>query len=327
LFEDKRLTLFHYLTSKVQTGRLLWIMKMRFHGLIPPRLEFFALKCLSSLKRSVLGHHTDALLIQSRNGLLLVDVEDQYVGRHLAYEGEYGRSEIDRLRAYLSADDNLLIVGAHVGAIAIPISRYCRSVTAIEANPRSFQLLQMNISINGRENVRAIHIAASDKSEELEFVANTINPGGSKRMPVVRDRIYFLDSPEVTKVRGERLDNVLRGMRFEIVFMDIEGSEYFALRGMQDILSHTKSLFVEFVPHHLRNVSCVTVEQFVSPIRPHFSSIFVPSKKFTGSTDNCCDILQRMYERDESDEGVIFSKSESSPEYFHSVQKCPDRVL
>jgi FkbM family methyltransferase len=275
----------------------------------------------------VLGRHTEALLIQSRNGLLLVDAADQNVGRHLAYEGEYGRLEIDRLRACLSANDNLLIVGAHIGAIAIPISRYCRSVTAIEANPRSFQLLEMNISINRRENVRAIQIAASDKAEELEFVANIINPGGSKRMPLVRDRMYFLDSPEVIKVRAECLDKVLKGERFEAVFMDIEGSEYFALRGMQEILSHAEWLFVEFVPHHLRNVSSVTVEQFVAPIRPHFSSIFVPSKKFTGPTDNCCDILQAMHERDESEDGVIFSKSGTFPEYFHSIQASQDGVL
>lgn len=292
---------------------------MRLHGLIPFRLSHFVLKCLNSLKRTVLGRHTEALLIQSKNGLLLVDAADQNVGRHLAYEGEYGRLEIDRLRACLSADDNLLIVGAHIGAIAIPISRDCRSVTAIEANPRSFQLLEMNIAINRRENVRAIQIAAGDKAEELEFVAGVINPGGSKRLPAVRDAMYFLDSPEVIKVRAECLDKLLKGDRFEAVFMDIEGSEYFALRGMQEILSHAQWLFVEFVPHHLKNVSCVTVEQFVAPIRPHFSAIFVPSKKFTGGTDNCCDILQAMYEREESEDGLIFSKSGTFPDHFHSM--------
>ena len=293
---------------------------MHFHRLIPTRFGHFALNCLRGLKRIVLGRHTEALLIRSRNGLLLVDVADQNVGRHLAYEGEYGGLEIERLRACLSANDNLLIVGAHIGAIAIPISRYCRSVTAIEANPRTFQLLQMNISINRRENIRTIQIAASDKPEELEFLANTLNSGGSKRMPVVRDPIYFLDSPEVTKVRAECLDNILKGKRFEVIFMDIEGSEYFALRGMGEILSHAEWLFVEFVPHPLRNVSNVTVEEFVRPIKPHFTSFFVPSRKFTGSIDRCCDTLQAMYERDQSEDGVIFSKSGSFPENFLAVQ-------
>ena len=266
----------------------------------------------------LLGRHTNAVLIRSRNGLLLVDVADQNVGRRLAYKGEYGRLEIDRLRACLSGSDNLLIVGAHIGAIAIPISIYCRSVTVIEANPRSFQLLQMNIPINERENIHAIQIAASDKAEELEFVANTPNSGGSKRMPVVRDPMYFLDSPQVTTVRADCLDTVLKGKRFETVFVDTEGSEYFALRGMQEILSHAKWLFVEFVPHHLGNVSGVTVEEFLRPISPHFASFFVPSRTFAGSIENCREILQTMYKREESEDGVVFSKSESFPENFHS---------
>jgi FkbM family methyltransferase len=291
---------------------------MRFEKWIPQRGRHFILQCLSSLKRRLVGRHTDALLIRAKNGLLLVDAADQNVGRHLAYEGEYGQQEIDRLRACLSANDNLLIVGAHIGAIAIPVSRCCRSVTAIEANPRSFQLFEMNISINQRENIHAIHIAASDKLEELEFVANTLNSGGSKRMPVVRDPMYFLDLPKITKVRAECLDKVLEGESFDAVLMDIEGSEYFALRGMQEILSHAKWLFVEFVPHHLRNVSNVTVGEFLHPIRPHFSSIFVPGKKFTGSIDHCRDTMQAMYDRDESEDGVIFSKAESFPENFHS---------
>jgi FkbM family methyltransferase len=241
--------------------------------------------------------------------------------------GAAHRCSADPQQERPAANDNLLIVGAHIGAIAIPVSLHCRSVTAIEANPRSFRLLQMNLSINKRENIRAIQIAASDKAEELQFVANTLNSGGSKRMPVVRDPMYFLDSPEVTTVRGDCLDKVLSGERFETIFMDIEGSEYFALRGMQELLSQAEWLFVEFVPHHLRNVSNVTVEEFLRPIRPHFSSVFVPSKKFTGSIDHCRDILQAMYVRDESEDGIIFSKSGLFPEYFHSMPENPDKVL
>jgi FkbM family methyltransferase len=286
---------------------------MRLHRFIPSRLRLAALEWLSRVKRTAFGRNTEALLIQSKNGRLLVDVHDQYVGRHLAYEGEYGRRELEQLRATLSVSDNLLIVGAHIGSIAIPISQCCRSVTAIEANPRSFQLLQMNICINRRENVRAMHIAANDKAEELQFVASTVNSGGSKRLPVVRDQAYFFDAPELTSVPGARLDDMLQGMSFEVVLMDIEGSEYFALCGMQNILSRAKVLFVEFVPHHLRNVSNVTVEQFLEPIRPHFSSLLVPSRKCAVPSDQWCQVLQTMYDRNESEDGIIFGKSCSFP--------------
>jgi FkbM family methyltransferase len=286
-------------------------LQMRLSSLIPSRLRLLILKWSSRAKRIVFGRNTDALLVRSRNGLLLVDVDDQYVGRHLTYEGEYGRLELERLQAVLSPSDNLLIVGAHIGAIAIPISHSCRSVTAIEANPRSFQLLQLNVAINRCENVHAVHIAASDKAEQLTFVASTVNSGGSKRMPVVHDPMYFYDSPQLITVQSARLDDTLRGMKFEIVLMDIEGSEYFALRGMQDILSYATALFVEFVPHHLRNVSNVTVGQFLAPIQPHFSRMFVPSQGCTVPRSDWCPVLQVMYDRNESDDGVFFSKQSS----------------
>ncbi|MGH7427267.1 MAG: hypothetical protein ACREJ4_02740, partial [Candidatus Methylomirabilaceae bacterium] len=63
--------------------------------------------------------------------------------------------------------------------------------------------------------------------------------------------------------------------------MDIEGSEYFALQGMQKILAHARVLVVEFLPHHLKNVSGVTVEQFLSVIPPHFRTLTIPSKGLT----------------------------------------------
>ena len=53
--------------------------------------------------------------------------------------------------------------------------------------------------------------------------------------------------------------------------MDIEGAEYFALQGMQDSLKKVKFLYVEYVPHHLENVSNVDKETFMKLILPHFT--------------------------------------------------------
>ncbi len=121
---------------------------MRPVSLISPRLRLLILKWLSGAKRTAFGRNIDALLVRSRNGLLLVDVDDQYVGRRLAYAGQYGHLELEPLQAVLLPSDNLLIVGTHIGSIAIRVSHSCRSVTAIEANPRTFQLLQLNVAIN-----------------------------------------------------------------------------------------------------------------------------------------------------------------------------------
>jgi len=273
-----------------------------------PRLKLFALGGTNKLRRRMLGANTQALLVNSRNGLFLVDIEDLYVGRHLSAKGEYGLIEIQRLKQHVDWETNVLVVGAHIGTVAIPISQHCRSVTAIEANPRTFRLLRFNALANECSNLRVIQTAASDKKENLQFVMSRVNSGGSKRMPLTREYMYFFDSPETVTVGADRLDDLLNNERFDVVFMDIEGSEYFALGGMQKILSSAKVLFMEFVPHHLRNVSGVSVDQLLERISPHFSALFVPSKGITVSADQFGGVLQEMFDHEQSDDGIVFTK-------------------
>ena len=148
----------------------------------------------------------------------------------------------------INGHSRVLVVGTHMGSLAIAASKHCSQLTAIEANPKTFRLLELNLLINGCNNVHAINIAASDKFEHVEFVMSRANSGGSKRVPLLRDYAYFYDSPEIIKVPAGPLDDVLAGQTFDVILMDVEGSEYFALRGMQTLLASAQVLFVEFVP-------------------------------------------------------------------------------
>jgi hypothetical protein len=65
---------------------------------------------------------------------------------------------------------------------------------------------------------------------------------------------------------------------------------------------------MEFIPHHLRNVSGVSVNQLVELIRPHFSTLSIPDRGITVSKDRFNEVLQAIYDRDQREEGVIFTK-------------------
>lgn len=97
-----------------------------------------------------------------------MDPEDYGVGRKLRTTAKYGLGEIERLKPHITSDSRVLIVGAHIGTLAIPISKLCKDVVAIEANPATYDLL-INISLNSAFNCQAIKIAASDKDENIEF--------------------------------------------------------------------------------------------------------------------------------------------------------------
>jgi len=280
---------------------------VKLTAILPLKVRLFALHKVSQVKRWILGRNIEALLVDSYNGRLLVEVEDQAVGRTLILNGEYEREEIERLLSYIRKTSNVLVVGGHVGTIVIPLAKNCQSVTAIEANPRTFRLLTLNLLINGCINVQAVNVAANDKQEKLQFLLNRTNSGGSKRMPVVRDYLYFSDAPEVIEIKSGPLDELLRDAQFDVVVMDIEGSEYFALRGMPRLLACARVLAMEFIPHHLRNVSGITIAQLLEQVEPYFTNLFIPTKKVTAGRDQFHALLQEMYERNESG-SLIFTK-------------------
>ena len=82
--------------------------------------------------------------------------------------------------------------------------------------------------------------------------------------------MYEYDNPKSIQLDSVVLDEYLEDNKFDLVLIDIEGSEYFAMKGMQKILSGCNTLVVEFLPHHLENVAGVSVEQFFSVLPNHF---------------------------------------------------------
>jgi len=259
-------------------------------------------------RRRMLGDHVVAVLMRTGNGVYAVDVEDDIVRPRPGGHRTHGEEEIARAAAFLDDQANVLVVGAHIGTIAIPLARRCKALWAIEPNPNTFELLNYNIALNHAGNVTPLNFAASDRDEEIEFVASRTNSGGSKRMPKVRAPIYFRDHPQVLRVPAQPLDRALEGIDFSLVFMDCEGSEYLALKGMTRILAGARALFVEFLPHHLKNVADVAPEEFVDAVGPGFTKLHVPSKNITVARDSFKATLRAMYDADEGDAGLVFSR-------------------
>ncbi|HEY9772445.1 MAG TPA: FkbM family methyltransferase [Planktothrix sp.] len=259
--------------------------------------------------RRVSGPFAWSFIARTQQGVFAVPIEDLYVGHQLRFNGSYSTDELQRLRSICRPGTRLLCVGGHIGALVIPLAEVCSTVTAVEANPRIFEILQFNVQLNNLTNCRTIQIAASNSTEPLKFVLNRANSGGSKRYPIGWQEIYLHDNPEIVEVAAAPLDSVFPGEVFDVVVMDIEGSEYFALEGMPRILSEAQILQIEFVPHHLQFVAGVTVEQWLSPITAHFSSLFVPSKNLLVGRQQFFPTLDSMFAANEYDDSLMFSKS------------------
>jgi len=240
---------------------------------IKTSLELLGLRLRSKFAVLKAGPSPSAILTKTDQGLFVSDPSDMIVGRVLRTYGSYEPATLGRLKAGLDPQSRVLVVGAHIGALAVPLSKYCAEMLAYEPNPKTFRLLTMNIGLNRIENCRAFNLAAGEREGEIAFLANTVNSGGSKRKPLVDSFLYTYDSPEILNVPMVSLDAHIANHNFDLIVMDIEGSEFFALSGMQDILANSRHLQMEFIADHLDNVSGVSNQELLDLISPHFDRV------------------------------------------------------
>jgi FkbM family methyltransferase len=255
---------------------------------------------MASMSSEVLGS-----VVETKQGVFCIDTEDQFVSKSLLEHGEYGQDEIGRIANFLRPSSKVLLVGTHIGSLLVPLSKRVDSIVGIEANPNTFKRLRLNVLMNQCHNARVFNFAASDTSGSIEFVMNKQNSGASKRMPLVKNEIYFYDNPEITRVPSVRLDELLPHERFDLVFMDIEGSEYFAMRGMPRILAGAKVVFSEFYPFMVREVAGASVQQFLEPLA-EFETLVIPSLHKSVAREDFHAALQEMFDNNQCDNGIIF---------------------
>ncbi len=270
------------------------------------RAYFFLQNRKSKRFRRSLGNDVTGLIVDAKNGRFAVDPADLEVGAKLRIHGAYGLDEVDRVAGLIDETSSVLVVGSHIGSLVIPIAKMCSKVVAVEANPRNYRLLETNIKLNDATNVEPHHVAASAKEEMIRFQMNTVNSGGSKRVPVHNRYIYTYDNPEVIEVQAYALDAYLDDHAFDLVLIDIEGSEYFAMQGMTSILGQTKTLIVEFLPHHITNVAGVKLDDFLAQVPEHFTKLTVPTKNATYDRGEGMDVLRHMFVAGEGDDGILF---------------------
>ncbi len=256
------------------------------------------------------GPNAKAIYVQTKQGVFLVDPRDNFVAKKLLNDGEYSQHEIKLASLFLKKNSYCLLLGGHIGSLAIPLAKLCKELTVFEANPYSFELLSKNLLLNEINNVWCFNKAVNHENKLLTFLISNDNSGGSKRYPLVKASGYFYDNPEEIKVDGINLDNFLKNKRFDLIFVDIEGSEYFAFLGMQKIFKKSKVLITEFVPHHLKYVSSISPEDFWATLKPHFNYLYIPNlNKFFKGPRSIVKQLRLMFENNKSYDNIVFLKN------------------
>lgn len=163
---------------------------------------------------------------------------------------------------------HFLNVGCHIGTISLPVSKEIKQVSCVEAYPKTFSHLQDNIKLNNIQNIKCYNFALGNREEEIYFMGedeicpienkNRLkNNSGGNHVFTQKDIDDNIRSSTLTdkKVKNKmyRLDDTEID-NFDIMLVDIEGSEYdFLLGAKQKILKNNPIIIIEIWDDNKRN--------------------------------------------------------------------------
>jgi FkbM family methyltransferase len=159
----------------------------------------------------------------------------------------------------------VLDIGAHHGYFSLLAARRVGEhgkIYAFEPALRNFEILKKNVELNRFANVITVNRAVSDRCATMPFFLRQSTSVVGSLFPTGKQ------SEINVPVKCITVDAFLNGSHVDVVKMDIEGSEPFALEGMKETLAKSKDvvLVVEINPDCLSQGG-VEPDDFLSRLR------------------------------------------------------------
>ena len=177
--------------------------------------------------------------VRAREGYVVYNRNDIYIGRAIESYGEYAEIEAQLLRQLCPVGGSVIEVGANIGTHTLVLAKAVGtsgSVIAFEPQRVVFQTLCANLALNSLTQVDARHAAVGTSTgwvgiPEIDY-SLIANYGG----------LEIGTFAAGTPVRLARLDEEFTGARLDLVKVDVEGMEREVLLGAQGLLSRFRPL-------------------------------------------------------------------------------------
>ena len=199
-------------------------------------------------------------LIKMRDGWMVYNKNDSYVGKSIKEYGEWSIGEINLLKQILTPNDVIIEVGSNIGSLTLPLSKIVNQgrIYAFEPQNVVFQNLCANISINSITNCFCFQCALTDKIDEKLYNLNyNFNEEQNfAAMSFMRNKKYYdnidnsIDRNRFYEANINTLDNKFADLnRLNLLKTDVEGMEVNVIKGGVDLIKKTKPiLYVENDP-------------------------------------------------------------------------------
>ena len=142
-------------------------------------------------------------------------------------------------------------IGSHIGTVALPISKYIRKVTAIEAFPPTYDHFLENIKLNKFKNINSFNLALGDREDKVYFLDSDHdriknNSGGMHAITQEDIKENRLSS----NLYNKKYENIMKRFddlpieNFDIVLLDTEGREYEIIKGGERKILKNKPILI-----------------------------------------------------------------------------------
>lgn len=151
---------------------------------------------------------------------------------------------LELLKSRMKQKGHFVNVGAHIGTITLPMSKFASRVSAFEPFPKTFDHLKKNVELNKLSNVDIYNMALGDKHESVFFMDDNNdrlkNNNGGMHVFTSNDLLTGERSASIAKLENLGIVSIpLDNMnldKIDLMLVDIEGMEDKFLIGAKQTL-------------------------------------------------------------------------------------------
>lgn len=223
-------------------------------------------------------------LAAAKDGYLLYNRNDAYVGRSVQKYGEFSVMEMELFKHVCGAGDVVIEAGANIGSHTVGLARLVGSegrVLAFEPQRLVYQTLCANVALNSLTNVDC-YWAALGSQEGLITV-----PGVDPHQYANFGGLSLVGAQRGMQVSCFTLDRFVALPRVTLIKIDVEGMEAEVLRGAERILTKFKPLlYIENDRLESSEALIRLIAGFGYRLYWHLPLLFNPNN-FYGDNEDC----------------------------------------